>query len=139
MSASRTLMVPDGLAGERVDVGISRMLGLSRTRAAELVTAGHVLVDGQMPARSTRLEPGAMVDVELPDEKPAVEVARGASPAASGLSASGNPVPRPGDGIGGCAGSPPPRRLADRRQPSHSGPTSDRGAIGAVTTAGGAP
>ena len=74
MSASRTLMVPDGLAGERVDVGISRMLGLSRTRAADLVTAGHVLVDGRAPARSTRLEPGVMVHVELPDEKPAVEV-----------------------------------------------------------------
>lgn len=74
MSSSRTLMVPDGLAGERVDVGISRMLGLSRTRAADLVMAGHVLVDGQVPARSTRLEPGAMVDIELPDEKPAAEV-----------------------------------------------------------------
>ena len=74
MSASRTLMVPDGLAGERVDVGISRMLGLSRTRAADLVSAGHVLVDGAAPARSTRLEPGVMVHVELPEEKPAVEV-----------------------------------------------------------------
>ena len=42
-------MVPDGLAGERVDVGISRMLGLSRTRAAELVMDGLVLVDGQAP------------------------------------------------------------------------------------------
>ena len=74
MSSSRLLMVPDGLAGERVDVGISRMLGLSRTSAADLVTAGHVLVDGRAPARSTRLEPGVMVHVELPDEKPAVEV-----------------------------------------------------------------
>lgn len=74
MSSSRTLMVPEGLAGERIDVGISRMLGLSRTRAAELVSSGGVLVDGQVPARSTRLEPGAMVYVELPDEKPAVEV-----------------------------------------------------------------
>ena len=74
MSSSRLLMVPDGLAGERVDVGISRMLGLSRTRAGDLVTAGHVLVDGRAPARSTRLEPGVMVHVELPDEKPAVEV-----------------------------------------------------------------
>ncbi|MGO2606808.1 MAG: S4 domain-containing protein, partial [Brachybacterium tyrofermentans] len=53
MSSSRTLMVPDGLAGERVDVGISRMLGLSRTRAADLVMAGQVLVDGSVPARST--------------------------------------------------------------------------------------
>ncbi|GAA1484537.1 RluA family pseudouridine synthase [Brachybacterium fresconis] len=74
MSTSRTLLVPDGLAGERVDVGISRMLGLSRTRAADLVMAGNVQVDGQMPARSTRLEPGATVDVELPDERPAAEV-----------------------------------------------------------------
>ena len=74
MNSSRTLMVPDGLAGERVDVGISRMLGLSRTRAADLISDGHVLVDGQAPARSARLEPGAMVHVELPDEKPAVAV-----------------------------------------------------------------
>ena len=74
MSSSRTLMVPDGLAGERVDVGSSRMLGLSRTRAADLVMNGDVLVDGQIPARSTRLEPGAMVEVELPDEKPALAV-----------------------------------------------------------------
>ncbi|MDN5687286.1 MAG: RluA family pseudouridine synthase [Brachybacterium sp.] len=74
MSTSRTLLVPDGLVGERVDVGISRMLGLSRTRAADLVMAGNVQVDGQMPARSTRLEPGATVDVELPDERPAAEV-----------------------------------------------------------------
>ncbi|MGO2771787.1 MAG: RluA family pseudouridine synthase, partial [Brachybacterium tyrofermentans] len=74
MSSSRTLMVPDGLAGERVDVGISRMLGLSRTRAADLVMAGQVLVDGSVPARSTRLEPGSMVDVELPDERPAAQV-----------------------------------------------------------------
>ncbi|APX34487.1 RNA pseudouridine synthase [Brachybacterium sp. P6-10-X1] len=73
MSTSRTLLVPDGLAGERVDVGISRMLGLSRTRAADLVMAGNVQVDGQMPARSTRLEPGATVDVQLPDERPAAE------------------------------------------------------------------
>lgn len=74
MSSSRTLMVPDGLAGERVDVGISRMLGLSRTRAADLVSAGHVLIEGQAPARSMRLEPGAMIFVELPDEKPTASV-----------------------------------------------------------------
>src|SRR5690625_6403303 len=67
-------MVPDGLAGERVDVGVSRMLGLSRTRAAELIDAGLVEVGGTAPARSTRLEPGAMLSVELPEEKPVAEV-----------------------------------------------------------------
>ena len=41
MSSSRTLMVPEGLAGERIDVGISRMLGLSRTRAADRTAEGR--------------------------------------------------------------------------------------------------
>src|SRR5690625_7013483 len=67
-------MVPDGLAGERVDVGGSRMLGLSRSRAAERIDAGLVEVGGTAPARSTRLEPGAMLSVELPEEKPVAEV-----------------------------------------------------------------
>lgn len=74
MSSLRTLMVPDGLAGERVDVGISRMLGLSRSRAADLIDSGLVEIDGTAPARSTRLEPGAMLSVEIPEEKPAAEV-----------------------------------------------------------------
>jgi 23S rRNA pseudouridine1911/1915/1917 synthase len=74
MSASRVLMVPDGLSGERVDVGLSRMLGLSRTRAADLLDAGLVEIDGQVPARSTRLEGGSMLSVELPDERPAAQV-----------------------------------------------------------------
>ncbi|PWH06799.1 RNA pseudouridine synthase [Brachybacterium endophyticum] len=74
MSQQRTLPVPEGLAGERVDVGIARLFGLSRTRAADLVTAGEVEVDGSAPARSTRLEPGAMLTVHIPDEAPAVRV-----------------------------------------------------------------
>ncbi|MBE9404380.1 RluA family pseudouridine synthase [Brachybacterium sp. p3-SID1565] len=74
MNASRVLMVPDGLAGERIDVGLSRMLGLSRSRAADLVDAGHVELDGATPARSTRLEAGAMLSVTILEERPAVEV-----------------------------------------------------------------
>lgn len=74
MSSVRTLIVPDGLAGERVDSGLSRMLGLSRTRAADLIDRGLVEVDGSAPTRSARLEPGAMLVVELPDERPAAEI-----------------------------------------------------------------
>ncbi|UYG15576.1 RluA family pseudouridine synthase [Brachybacterium huguangmaarense] len=74
MNDMRTVPVPDGLAGERVDVGIARLFGLSRTRAADLVMNGAVDLDGQMPARSTRLEPGMMLTVEIPSERPAVEV-----------------------------------------------------------------
>ncbi|MCS6712412.1 RluA family pseudouridine synthase [Brachybacterium sp. EF45031] len=75
MSGSRLLMVPDGLAGERIDVGLSRMLGLSRSKAADLVDQGRVLLDGRaVESRSHRLEGGAMLDVELPEERPAAPV-----------------------------------------------------------------
>ena len=62
----RTVTVPDGLAGERVDAAIARMFGLSRTRAAELIRAGYVSVDGAAPAKSDRVEPGALLDVSIP-------------------------------------------------------------------------
>jgi 23S rRNA pseudouridine1911/1915/1917 synthase len=62
----RTVTVPDGLAGERVDAAIARMFGLSRTRAADLIRHGHVSVDGAHPSKSDRVEPGSMLDVALP-------------------------------------------------------------------------
>jgi 23S rRNA pseudouridine1911/1915/1917 synthase len=62
----RTVTVPDGLSGERVDAAIARMFGLSRTRAAELIRDGHVRVDGDHPAKSDRVEGGSMLDVAIP-------------------------------------------------------------------------
>jgi 23S rRNA pseudouridine1911/1915/1917 synthase len=59
--------VPDGLAGERVDAGLSRLLGLSRTRAAEIAAAGGVRVDGREVGKSDRLVAGGWLEVELPD------------------------------------------------------------------------
>ena len=43
----RTLQVPEGLAGERVDVGLARMFGISRSKAAELLAQELVTVDGR--------------------------------------------------------------------------------------------
>ncbi|HSE71604.1 MAG TPA: RluA family pseudouridine synthase [Nocardioidaceae bacterium] len=62
----RTVVVPDGLAGERLDAALARMFGLSRTRAAELVSAGHVLLDGTPGAKSDRVDAGVLLDVEIP-------------------------------------------------------------------------
>jgi 23S rRNA pseudouridine1911/1915/1917 synthase len=62
----RLLPVPDGLAGERVDAALARMFGLSRTRAAELIAEGHVLVDGAGVGKSDRVLPGSMLDVTIP-------------------------------------------------------------------------
>lgn len=67
---ARSLPVPDGLEGERLDVGLSRMFGVSRTRAARLIEQGKVAVDGEAVSRSTRLTAGAWLDVELEDEQP---------------------------------------------------------------------
>jgi 23S rRNA pseudouridine1911/1915/1917 synthase len=62
----RTVTVPEGLAGERVDAAIARMFGLSRSRAADLIRDGYVDVNGRPPSKSDRVEAGAMLDVEIP-------------------------------------------------------------------------
>ena len=43
---SRSLPVPDGMDGERVDAALARMLGFSRTFAADVASAGGVQLDG---------------------------------------------------------------------------------------------
>lgn len=70
---ARVLPVPDGLAGERLDVALTRMLGLSRSRAADLVAAGAVLIDGRPAAKSERVMPGTTLEVDL--SEPEREVA----------------------------------------------------------------
>ncbi|MBA8794300.1 23S rRNA pseudouridine1911/1915/1917 synthase [Friedmanniella endophytica] len=69
MTDSRTVFVPDGLAGERVDVGVAKLLGLSRSRVAELAADGLVRLDGAPAAKSDRLAAGVLLDIELPDER----------------------------------------------------------------------
>jgi 23S rRNA pseudouridine1911/1915/1917 synthase len=71
---TRTLPVPDGLAGERVDAALSRLLGLSRTAVADLADAGAVRVDGRAVAKSEKLRPGGWLEIELPDPPAPVEV-----------------------------------------------------------------
>lgn len=60
----RTLPVPDGLAGTRADAALAKMLGFSRTFAAEVADAGGVVMDGRVIGRSDRLHAGAWLDVE---------------------------------------------------------------------------
>lgn len=71
---ARLLPVPDGLAGERLDVALSRMLGLSRGRAADLADAGAVTIDGRAVGKGDRLPAGAVVEVDLQEAAPAVVV-----------------------------------------------------------------
>jgi 23S rRNA pseudouridine1911/1915/1917 synthase len=62
----RTVPVPAGLAGERLDAAIARMLGFSRTKAAELVAGGQVLLDGAAGGKSDRVHAGSWVEISMP-------------------------------------------------------------------------
>ncbi|MFT4086475.1 MAG: RluA family pseudouridine synthase [Gordonia sp. (in: high G+C Gram-positive bacteria)] len=66
MRESRAMPVPDGLDGMRVDAGLARLLGLSRTIAAGLADDGDVTVDGTTVGKSHKLVAGAWLDVLLP-------------------------------------------------------------------------
>jgi 23S rRNA pseudouridine1911/1915/1917 synthase len=62
----RTLFVPDGLEGERVDAAIARLFGLSRTKAADLATTGNVSLNHRPAVKSDRVAAGDLLEVALP-------------------------------------------------------------------------
>ncbi len=79
MTDRRTMLVPDGLAGERVDAAISRLFGLSRSRAADLATDGddlatdgEVSVNGSTVSKSHRVHAEDLLEVVLPGTEPSV-------------------------------------------------------------------
>lgn len=65
MPETRHLPVPDALVGERADAALARMMGLSRTRTAQLAEDGHVSQGGTTLGKSDRLADGVLT-VELP-------------------------------------------------------------------------
>ena len=67
MTSRRSLPVPEGLDGLRLDAAISRLFGLSRTAAADLVSSGAASLDGVVSAKSERVTAGAVLDVDLPE------------------------------------------------------------------------
>lgn len=74
MSEPKLLLVPEGLAGERLDAALSRMLGISRSRVADLVDAGHVHVNGQAAKASSRVAESDQLEVYFPPERNPLEV-----------------------------------------------------------------
>ena len=74
MTDQRTVLIPDGLAGERVDSALARMFGLSRTRAADLCSQGLVLLAGSVATKSDRVSPGMLLEVTIPSEADPLEI-----------------------------------------------------------------
>lgn len=70
---SRSLPVPDGLAGERVDSAIAKLLGFSRSFAADVAEAGGVTADGIVLGKSDRLTADAWLEVTWqPKQEPRI-------------------------------------------------------------------
>jgi 23S rRNA pseudouridine1911/1915/1917 synthase len=67
MAAERSLAVPEGLDGMRLDAAVARIFGLSRTAAASLVESGDASLDGRIASKSARVSAGSTLDVRLPD------------------------------------------------------------------------
>ena len=76
MTDTRTMFVPEGLEGERVDAAIARLFGFSRTRAADLAAQGAVSVNGAAVGKSHRVLGGDLLDLTLPSgpTSPTLEV-----------------------------------------------------------------
>ncbi|HEY0259939.1 MAG TPA: RluA family pseudouridine synthase [Lacisediminihabitans sp.] len=71
---SRSLPVPDGLVGERVDAALAKLLGFSRSFAAEVAEAGGVTADGLPLGKSDRLRADSWLEVSwTPKEAPSIQ------------------------------------------------------------------
>jgi 23S rRNA pseudouridine1911/1915/1917 synthase len=66
VAEQRTLFVPDGLEGERLDAALARLFGVSRTKAADLAKAGEVQLNHRPAGKSDRVSAGDLLEVSLP-------------------------------------------------------------------------
>jgi 23S rRNA pseudouridine1911/1915/1917 synthase len=69
MPQHRSLVVPDGLVGERVDVAVAKLLGFSRTFAGEVIERGGVEIDGRVATKSDRLLSDALLSIVWDDPR----------------------------------------------------------------------
>jgi len=68
--ARRVLVVGDDGDGSRLDVWLASQLDLSRTRAAQLVQEGSVLLNGASPRKSESIARGDQIEVDVPPPSP---------------------------------------------------------------------
>ncbi|MFM2154740.1 MAG: hypothetical protein RL382_641 [Actinomycetota bacterium] len=62
----RTLSVPEGVAGERIDSALTRVLGLSRTAVVKLLEDGDITTGGKAMPKSDRVSAGQVIEVLMP-------------------------------------------------------------------------
>ena len=65
----RSLSIPDGLNGERVDAALSRLLGLSRNVIVGLIESEEVIKDGKPVSKSFKVSTGDQIEITMPAAK----------------------------------------------------------------------
>ena len=66
---SRSFPVPEGLDGVRVDAALAKLLGFSRTFAAEVAESGGVRLDGRALGKSDKLRADSWLDVNWQERR----------------------------------------------------------------------
>ncbi|MCU1516112.1 MAG: pseudouridine synthase [Pseudarthrobacter sp.] len=67
-------VVADELGGTRVDAGLAKLMGVSRSMAATLIAEGNVLSRGKPVGKSAKLVAGDVLDVTVPERRDPLEV-----------------------------------------------------------------
>jgi len=74
MSETRSIAIPYGLAGERLDVALSRLFGFSRAFSQEIIDSGGALVGGKPGVKSDRVHVGDLLEMTFePKKAPRIE------------------------------------------------------------------
>jgi 23S rRNA pseudouridine1911/1915/1917 synthase len=74
MAETRTIAVPEGLAGERLDIVLSRLFGFSRAFAQDVIDAGGAIVEGKPGIKSDRAPGGSVLEVTFePKRAPTID------------------------------------------------------------------
>lgn len=70
---TKLLPAPDALVGRRLDMALSKMLGMSRAKASDLILDGRVRVMGRKVTKSSTLQSGDLIELDQPDPVQEVE------------------------------------------------------------------
>ena len=74
MTEVKHLLVPSGLHDSRADAGLAKLMGLSRSAAAELLEQGLVSQNSKVLSKSDSLIADAMLEVAIVEKRDLLEI-----------------------------------------------------------------
>jgi 23S rRNA pseudouridine1911/1915/1917 synthase len=74
MPELRHILIPGGLADQRADAGLSKLLGLSRSACVDILENNGASMNGKVLQKSDRLIAGASLEITIPDARNALEI-----------------------------------------------------------------